>query len=171
MTEKIIPFKKPEEPKQRLLLVCTECNCMTHYIHDDKSVECANCGQDVTTGGELQLDVPAPPESPRINTNGNRVTNLGSPEAAAASVLGDIRRWHEGKELEVLVGYNKEGKGRSWFNFTTEADRAYILDRLEDVKEHVSKASVSEECTCGEKDEGEAKAQKLFEGGAGPEAG
>lgn len=148
MTDKVVPFRKPElEPEDRLVMVCMNCNCMTHYVHDDHTIECANCGDRMGEMSEWRLPLPPEPEVIKNTAGCVKVTNVGSPEAACAAVLGDIRQWHHDKTLEVLIAYHKDGTGRSWLNLQTEQDREYVLLKLNDLISQVTKAAI-DQCTC-----------------------
>lgn len=149
MTDKVVPFRKPEteEPEDRLVLVCSDCNCMTYYIHDDQTIECANCGNPIGSTSEWRLPMPDEPEAIQNTAGCVKITNMGSPEAACAAVLGDIRQWHNDGVLEVLVAYRKDGTGRSWLNLKNERDRKYYLTKLNELIHHVAKAEI-DQCTC-----------------------
>lgn len=156
MTEKVVPFppfKEVEETNveqlhEELVFVCT-CGTRTFEVmgHTNSECEgylkCSGCGNEVEVeGSDWRKKLPPVPDDTEglqdtigttIHSRSNSPTNL-----VVLRVLRNIGKW-DPDDIALMVGFHEDGAGEQFFTFNTEEQRQWVLDRLDQVKDYVTK--------------------------------
>lgn len=121
--------------KPEVVLVCTHCECMTHYINADMSVRCASCEAFTTPEeGEWRRHLPDKPEEVgELATTEGLVASkvLGNAMLARKRVLRTLSEWEKSGELMLLSGYAEDGAGSHWVGMDTQEQKDWTVSKLE----------------------------------------
>jgi hypothetical protein len=137
--DNVIPLKKEDT---RLVWMCALCNCSSFYLYDDKTIECAGCHHPSEDNGEWVINLPnAPPVETITKDDGNLVNVVawGSEEFSRRRVLKEVTKWNDDNRLTAMVGWSEDGGMRSWSSVNNEAQKQWLLRKISELAEHISK--------------------------------
>ena len=135
--------EQPAEP-ERLIWVCSECNCSTFHLYDDDTSECALCGKMSENYGEWVRNLRAPSDTvTKTDNNTMRVTNYGCAEIAKRRVIKKIRP--DDPDLVSVFAVWRDGTNTSWDGIETIEQRDFLADILRTHMEATQHRSITEQ--------------------------
>lgn len=145
--------KKPPED-ERYIFVCGECQCRTFNLFDDGTIMCAYCDTEVRVDPSDPADklwrrcLPRLPDD-RSNIESEagtvNVNHLGDTSLARRRVVSMLEKWSNDGELALIAGYNANGASHGWFGIETEEQRAWALEKLGYIIDHITSMSVEKD--------------------------
>jgi hypothetical protein len=182
MSDNIVTFRgkteKPKEPEERLIYVCS-CGCRTFNLYADGNIVCSYCDGELGPGagdpeGWRRCLQPPPPVVEKDDGGTLNEHQLPDSTLARRSVMKKINQWADSGNLVMVYAYHENGAGSGWMDISSDEQKEWMLDKLQDVVKFVTDWKVTNGADEGtetrEMDEGRGE-NKGIPQGDGPEVG
>lgn len=137
-----------EVEEATFFLTCSQCKVMSFQVRlclpssgePFHVIACAGCDRemndDLIDAGAFRWavelpDVPEDGDTQPVLKGYSSVVATGSAEVARRRTVKNLIQWSSNNELKVIVGYNANGSGSSWFDFQTEVEKEWVVGKLE----------------------------------------
>lgn len=149
MTAEIIHMPK-KAPEDEYILICGKCKCKSFSAMYKGGLECTNCEtqvqvEDTDVWRKMIPALPANDDIPPIEGKAVTAHRFLDETFARRMVMNEINGYLDTDKICFVAGYNTDGFGRAWMDVRTEPQRAWVLDKLEELHEFTMAMDISAE--------------------------
>lgn len=142
MTDNVVKFPKPDQ----IIYKC-HCGCTSFFIHLDGKIECCNCltdhaNHDATPGEWVKQLPPEPDVIEKTDAGAIKSSALGNVDFARSSVLRTVQDWAKDGVLQILIGYQEDGRGKHWLNIANQQEKEWCVRRITELLEHLKQTEI-----------------------------
>jgi DNA-directed RNA polymerase subunit RPC12/RpoP len=145
------------EPEERLLLVCSNCNCRSWNLMGDGTIECANCSSILSMDRDdpaemgwrrILENAPTDPESIKSLPDDRGTVNdvqTGDVNLARARTFRKIEEMYKKNEAAMMLAYREDGSSHAWFNVETKEQQEWVVRKLKEYVRHCEAWEISDD--------------------------